>query len=101
MAYRPSRRLRRPPMAGRAYQAHRRRPSWWHPVAVWASTHRILTGVGATGLACIAVALIAGGLISHPSSAPSAATTFAPQTTAPATGASPQPLDGGVSLQGE
>ncbi|MBL7489330.1 hypothetical protein I6A60_16210 [Frankia sp. AgB1.9] len=75
MAFRPSQRPRRPAAFPAGYQSSRRRPSWWSPVAAWAGTHRVLTGVGLTGLVCIAVALVAGGLIGHPST-PSASTTI-------------------------
>ncbi|WP_045878661.1 hypothetical protein [Pseudofrankia sp. DC12] len=87
MAIRPGRRLRPPPAFPAAYQSRRRRPSWWSPVAAWAGTHRVLTGVGLTGLVCIAVALVAGGFLGHSStpSAPSAAVSVAPAATGPST----------------
>lgn len=95
MAFRPSQRLRRPPEFPRPYQARRRRPSWWHPLTQWAAAHRLLTGVGATGLACIAVALIAGGFLGH-SSTPSNSTvaiTFAPLDPTADTSLPPMDLD--------
>jgi hypothetical protein len=95
MAFRPSQRLRRPPEFPRPYQARRRRPAWWHPVTQWAAAHRLLTGVGATGVACIVVALIAGGFLGH-SSTPASSTeavTFAPLDPTADTSLPPLDLD--------
>ena len=97
MAYRPGgRRLRRPPVGASPHQAHRRqRRLWWHPIADWARTHVITTGVAVACVLCVIVGLAVGSLARQDSSAASAITdTFPGSTADPVTDiAAPAPGD--------